>query len=173
MRKHIVSIESGTGITNLANGTYQVEATVLGYDKESILPSSITVEEKTTSLNFTISAKGTLTIHVTDTSSSTGKAIVGARFIRTDSSGTVTIQEIETSSDGNATFENVPFDSTNSKVTIYYKQITSDKEHTFDDTLKSIIMTKESETVEVLNEIAPIRTFTLTDASFPNIVITE
>ena len=56
---------------------------------------------------------------------------------------------------------------------IYYKQISGDGGHTFDDTVKSITMTEESETVEITNPEAPIRNFTLMDASFPNIPIID
>ncbi len=51
--------------------------------------------------------------------------------------------------------------------------ISGDGGHTFDDTVKSITMTEESVTVEITNPEAPIRNFTLMDASFPNIPIID
>ena len=122
---------------------------------------------------FTISAKGTLTLHVTDTGDPvSGVQIIGAKFIRTDSAGTITGVEAITDHDGNAVFNNVPFAPTDS-TEIYYKQITSDGGHTFDDSVKSIIMTTSTQTVEIANPAAPLRNIMLTDASFPNIPIKD
>ena len=56
---------------------------------------------------------------------------------------------------------------------IYYKQIASDGRHTFDDTVKKVVMDNEIKTVEIANPQAPIRNFTLTDASFPSVVIKD
>ena len=80
--------------------------------------------------------------------------------------------EAVTDSDGNAIFRNVPFAPSGS-TEIYYKQITSDGGHTFDDTVKSIIMTTSTETVEIANPAAPVRNIMLTDVSFPNIPIKD
>ena len=97
---------------------------------------------------------------------------IGAKFIRTDSTGTITGVEAITDHDGNAVFNNVPFAPTDS-TEIYYKQITSDGGHTFDDSVKSIIMTTSTQTVEIANPAAPLRNIMLTDASFPNIPIKD
>ena len=77
-----------------------------------------------------------------------------------------------TDTDGNAKFSNIPF-ATSGNITIYYKQITSDGGHTFDDTVKSIVMNEQNKIVEITNPEAPLRNFTLTDASFPNVVISD
>lgn len=122
---------------------------------------------------FTISAKGVLTLHVTDTGDRiTGVQVVGAKFVRTDSTGTIIGVEAITDHDGNAVFNNVPFASSGS-TEIYYKQITSDGGHTFDDTVKSIVMTASTEIIEIANPTAPVRNIMLTDASFPNLPIKD
>ena len=61
-----------------------------GYDSSTLTPNSVNVVDGTNIYAFTISATGTLTLHVTDTGDpGTGVDIVGAKFIRTDSTGTV------------------------------------------------------------------------------------
>lgn len=42
-----------------------------------------------------------------------------------------------------------------------------------DDTVKKVVMDNEIKTVEIANPQAPIRNFTLTDASFPSVVIKD
>ena len=159
MARHTIPITNGKGSIELVTGTYNATAVAGGYDPSTLSPSSITIIDGTDTYAFTISAKGTLTLHVTDTGNP-------------DSTGTITGTEISTNDDGNAVFNNVPFAASGSNK-IYYKQISGDGGHTFDDTVKSITMTEESETVEITNPEAPIRNFTLMDASFPNIPIID
>lgn len=173
MSRHTIPITNGKGSIELVTGTYNAQAVAGGYDASTLDPKSVTIIDGTDTYAFTISAKGTLTLHVTDTGeASTGVQIIGAKFIRTDSTGTIVGKEITTNDDGNAVFENVPYAQTGSNI-IYYKQISGDGGHTFDDTVKSITMTQENETVEIKNPDAPIRNFTLMDASFPNIPVID
>ena len=173
MARHTIPITNGKGSIELVTGTYKATAVVEGYDVSTLNPTSVDIIDSTDTYAFTISAKGTLTLHVTDTGNpDTGVQIVGAKFVRTDNVGNIIGSEIVTNQDGNAVFENVPFAPSGSTA-IYYKQISSDGGHTFDDTVKSITMTEESETVEITNPEAPIRNFTLMDASFPNIPIID
>lgn len=144
MARHTIPITNGKGSIELVNGTYNATALVGGYDASTLDPKNVTIIEGTNDYAFTISAKGTLTLHVTDTGDPvSGVQIIGAKFIRTDSTE------------------------------IYYKQITSDGGHTFDDSVKSIIMTTSTQTVEIANPAAPLRNIMLTDASFPNIPIKD
>ena len=173
MARHTIPITNGKGSIELVTGTYNAQAVAGGYDASTLEPKSVTIADGTTTYAFTISAKGTLTLHVTDTGDpNTGIQIVGAKFIRTDSTGTIVGNEITTNDDGNAVFNSVPFAESGSTA-IYYKQISSDGGHTFEDTVKSIVMTEASETVQIINPTAPVRNFTLMDASFPNIPITD
>lgn len=173
MARHTIPITNGKGSIELVNGTYNATALVGGYDASTLDPKNVTIIEGTNDYAFTISAKGTLTLHVTDTGDPvSGVQIIGAKFIRTDSAGTITGVEAITDYDGNAVFNNVPFAPTDS-IEIYYKQITSDGGHTFDDSVKSIIMTTSTQTVEIANPAAPLRNIMLTDASFPNIPIKD
>ncbi len=173
MARHTIPITNGKGSIELVTGTYNAQAVAGGYDASTLEPKSVTIADGSTTYAFTISAKGILTLHVTDTGDpDTGVQIVGAKFIRTDSTGTISGKEITTNEDGDAVFNNVPYAETGSTA-IYYKQISSDGGHTFDDTVKSIIMTKASETVQITNPTAPVRNFTLMDASFPNIPIID
>lgn len=169
MAKNII-ITNGTGSAELINGSYTVTSSVLGYDNTSINPSSVNIVEGTDSYSFTISATGTLTLHVTDTGTTTGTPIVGATFSRTDSTGVEYGSIITTDSNGDAIFNNVPFDSTNAPL-IYYKQLTSDGDHEFDNTVNNTSLTTSTETVEIQNPVGATRTITLTDENYSNLPI--
>ena len=165
-----INIVNGTGTSELINDTYTVTAQITGYDNTSINPTSLTVEEGTNNYAFTISATGTLTLHVTEDGTTTGTPIVGATFYRTDSTGTEYGTAITTNSNGDAVFNNVPFDAT-SAPTIYYKQTASDGDHEFDSTVKSTTLTADTATIEIQNTPGAIRTITLTDADYTNLPI--
>lgn len=168
----VININNGTGTGELINGTYSVTAEVNGYENTSVDPTSITVTQDTNSYAFTISATGTLTLHVTDDGTSTGNPIVGATFYRTDSLGTEYGSVITTDSNGDAVFDSVPFASTNAPI-IYYKQTASDGDHEFDNTVQNTTLTTSTSTVEIQNAPGATRTITLTDANYTNLPIGE
>ena len=165
-----VNITNGTGTSELINATYTVEANVTGYENSSINPNSVSVVEGTNSYAFTISASGTLTLHVTDDGTVSGNPIVGATFYRTDSTGTEYGSLITTDTNGDAVFNNVPFDATNAPI-IYYKQTSSDGNHEFDNTVKNTTLTTNTATIEIQNTPGATRTITLTDANYNNLPI--
>lgn len=169
MNKNI-TITNGTGTSELINGTYTVTADVTGYDNTTINPDSITVDSSTNNYAFTIAATGTLTLHVTEDGTISGTPIVGATFVRTDSTGTQYGSPIASDSDGNAIFNNVPFASTDAP-NIYYKQTASDGEHEFDDEVQSTTMTTQTQTIQIENERGATRNITLTDANYENLPI--
>ena len=166
----IVTITNGTGTENLINDTYSVTANVIGYDNTTIDPSSLNVVEGTNSYAFTISATGTLTLHVTEDGTSAGTPIVGATFIRTDSSGNEYGTQITTDSNGDAIFNNVPFAATEAP-TIYFKQTASDGEHEFSSTVQNTTMSTSTDTLQIQNTVGALRTITLTDANYSNLPI--
>ena len=166
----IVNITNGTGTTELINDSYTVEASVTGYENTTIDPSTLNVVAGTDTYAFTISATGTLTLHVTEDGTSTGTPIVGATFVRTDSTGTQYGTIITTDTNGDAVFNNVPF-ATNNAPIIYYQQTASDGDHEFDGTLKNIQMTTSTETVEIQNTVGATRTINLTDPNYANLPI--
>ena len=165
-----VTITNGTGTTNLINGAFGVTASVTGYDNTSINPNSVTIEEGTNTYAFTISATGTLTLHVTEDGTASGTPVVGAVFVRTDSSGTEYGTPVTSDAEGNAVFNNVPFDETNAP-TIYFKQTASDGEHEFDSSVQSTTMTTSTSTLEIQNTLGALRTINLTDANYENLPI--
>ena len=167
----IVNIANGTGTTELLNETYTVSANVTGYDNTTINPKSVTVEEGTNKYAFTISATGTLTLHVTEDGTSGGTPVVGATFIRTDASGNEYGSEITTNDQGNAVFNNVPYDATNAPI-VYFKQTASDGDHEFDTEVQSTTLTTQTKTLEIENSPGEERTITLTDANYANLPIT-
>lgn len=166
----IININNGQGSEELINGSYTVEANVTGYENSSINPSSINVVEGTNTYQFTIAATGTLTLHVTEDGTTTGTPIVGATFVRTDSTGTEYGSIITTDSNGDAVFSNVPFSATDAP-TIYYKQTASDGDHEFVNTVQSTTMTTSTSIVEIQNAPGATRTITLTDANYSNLPI--
>lgn len=167
MAKTII-ITNGSGTSNLINDTYSVTSSVTGYDNTSINPSSINVVEGTDTYSFTISATGTLTLHVTEDGTQTGTPIVGATFVRTDSTGNTYGSAITSDTNGDAVFNNVPFDSTNAP-TIYFKQTASDGDHEFSDQVQSTTMTTSTSTLEIQNALGALRTINLTDANYENL----
>lgn len=169
-KPYTVNITNGQGSAEVLNDTYTVTANVTGYDNATIDPSSLQVVAGTNSYAFTISATGTLTLHVTEDGTSTGTPIVGATFIRTDSTGTEYGSLITTDSTGNAVFNNVPFAQTGAP-TIYFKQTASDGEHEFDTSVQSTTMTESTSTLEITNAAPALRTFTLQDANYENLNI--
>ena len=169
MDKQVI-ITNGVGTVDLINGTYTVTSNTNGYDNTSIDPSSLTVLEGTNSYNLTISATGTLTLHVTEDGTSSGTPIVGATFIRTDSSGTEYGLAITTDSNGDATFSNVPFADADAPL-IYYKQTASDGDHEFDNSVQSTSLTTSTSTVEITNAPGANRTINLTDANYSNLPV--
>ena len=169
MAKSVI-ITNGTGSEQLINGTYGVSSSVTGYDNTSITPSSVNIEQGTNTYAFTISATGTLTLHVTDTGLQDGTPIVGATFSRTDSVGTEYGTVITTDSNGDAVFNNVPFDATNAPL-IYYKQLTSDGDHEFDNTVQNTSLIASTQTIQIQNAQGALRTINLTDANYSNLPI--
>ena len=166
----IINITDGQGTESLINGSYTVTANAVGYDNSTINPSSVSIVEGTNTYQFTISATGTLTLHVTEDGTATGTPIVGATFIRTDSTGNTYGSAITTDSNGDAVFNNVPYDSTNAP-TVYYKQTASDGDHEFSNLVQSTTLTTSTETVEIENTPGATRTITLTDANYSNLPI--
>lgn len=166
----VVNITNGTGTSNLINANYTVTSDVTGYDNSSINPSSITVEQGTNTYAFTLSAAGALTLHVTEDGTVSGTPIVGATFVRTDSSGIEYGTTIISDSNGDAVFNNVPYSATNAPL-IYYKQTASDGDHEFDSTVQSISLTTSTQTNQVQNTIGALRTINLTDANYSNLPI--
>ena len=162
-----ITITNGVGTSELINDTYSVSANVVGYDNSSLNPTSLTVEEGTNSYALTISATGTLILHVSEDGTSTGTPIVGAVFVRTDSNGVEYGSSITTDANGDATFPNVPF-AENSPPTIYFKQTASDGDHEFSSAVQNTTMTTQSSTIEIQNTIGATRTIQLTDANYTN-----
>lgn len=167
-----INIVSGSGSSNIINGDYTVSASVNGYDNSSIIPSSVSIVDGTDSYNFTISADGSLTLHVTEDGTSTGTAIVGATFVRTDSSGNEYGTAIVSDSNGDAVFNNVPFSETNAPI-VYFKQTASDGNHNFDNTVQSTTLTTDTQTIQIQNSLGALREIGLTDTNYGNLPIDE
>lgn len=166
----VINITNGTGTGELINDNYSVTATVTGYDNTSVNPATVSVVEGTNEYAFTISANGTLTLHVTEDGTASGTPIVGATFIRTDSTGNEYGNVITTDTNGDAVFANVPFDATNAPI-IYFKQTASDGSHEFISTVQNTTLSTSTETLQIQNTVGATRTITLTDTNYENLPI--
>ena len=169
MAKNII-ITNGVGEEEIINGSFDVAAVVTGYDNSTISPASISVVEGTNTYNFTISATGVLTLHVTEDGTSSGTPIVGATFVRVDSEGNPYSSIITTDSNGDAVFEHVPFAESGAPV-VYFRQTASDGEHEFDNSIQNVTLTTSSEVIQIENAVGALRTITLTDANYNNLPI--
>ena len=169
MAKTII-ITDGSGSSSIINGSYDVSASVNGYDNTSINPNDVTITEGTNTYAFTIAASGTLTLHVTEDGTAGGTPVVGATFVRTDSSGNEYGTAITSDSNGDAVFNNVPYAETDAP-TIYYKQTASDGNHEFDNSLQNTTMTTSTSTIQIQNPLGATRTINLTDANYSNLPI--
>lgn len=169
-KPYTINIVNGQGQESVVNGSYQVEANVVGYDNTTLTPTSVTVDGTATTYNFTIAATGTLTLHVTEDGTTTGTPVVGATFNRTDAQGNIYGDVITTDEHGNAVFNNVPYAETDTPV-IYYKQISSDGNHNFDNTVKNTTLTTSTETIQIENSLPTTQTFNLTDANYEGLTI--
>ena len=166
----VITITNGSGSAELINDTYTVTAEVTGYNNTSITPASLDVQAGTNTYSLTIAATGTLTLHVTEDGTASGTPIVGATFIRTDSTGNEYGTQIVSDSNGDAVFNNVPFAETGAPL-IYYKQLASDGDHEFVNTVQNTTMTTSTSTIEVTNPVGATRTITLTDENYTNLPI--
>lgn len=167
-----IEITNVSGSASIINGSYCVTSSVAGYDNTTINPSSVTIDQQTNTYNFTISATGTLTLHVTEDGTAQGTPIVGATFARTSFNGTEYGATITTDSNGDAVFNNVPYDACNAPI-VYYKQLTSDGDHEFNQAVQSTTLTTSTQIVEIENAPGATRKINLTDANYANLPIED
>ena len=97
---------------------------------------------------------------------------MGAKFVRCDNVGNQYGTEIITDDQGNAVFNNFPYSATNTQV-IYFKQLESDGEHTFDDALQSTELETSTKKVEIENPNTNTRNFNLTDVNYSGLPISD
>lgn len=171
-KEHIIPITNGKGSKELSNGNYNVTADVNGYDNSTILPLEQEITQDVNEYNFTISATGTLTLHVSDDGTDIGVPIEGAVFYRCDASGNTYGDFITSDADGNAIFKFVPYSDTNAPI-IYFKQTQSDGEHDFNAELQNTTLDTESKTLEIMNQAAAERQINLTDANYSGLPVEE
>lgn len=169
-RPYVINITNGTGSGRVLNGEYSVTANVTGYDNASILPATQEITAGTDSYAFTIASTGTLTLHVTEDGTAGGTPVVGATFLRCDSGGATYGAAVTSDASGNAVFNFVPFAAADAPL-IYYKQTASDGDHEFNPALVNTSMTASTQTIEVTNSLAALRTVALTDTNYANLPI--
>lgn len=172
-KQHIVPITNGKGNKELANGNYNVTASIHGYDNSTIDPNTQEITEGVDNYSFTIAATGTLTLHVSDNGTDIGIPIVGATFYRCDSEGTQYGDPVVSDDEGNAIFNYLPFSEEETFPIIYFKQTETDGEHTFDDSLQNVEMDAQTKTIEIQNPDAAAREFTITDQNYSGLPVTD
>lgn len=166
-----IDIVNGTGSKQILNGNYSVTSEITGYDNLTINPQTVDVTADKNNYAFTISADGTLTVHVSEEGTAGGTAVVGATFIRCDNLGTTYGTQITSDTSGNAIFANVPYDATNAPI-IYFKQTASDGSHEFSGEIKQATLNQQTGVVEVQNAQPVSRTVSLTDANYEGLPLT-
>lgn len=169
-KPYSITITNGVGQANVLEDSYSVTSNTPGYLDSSIDPKTLDITGSASEYSLKISGEASLTLHVTDTGTSTGVPIVGAKFIRCDRLGNTYGSEVTTDSTGNAVFQNLPYAQENAP-DVFYKQTTGDGTHTFDSTLKSIILDSVTNTKEVENPLPPLKTFKLEDANYTGLMI--
>ena len=172
-RQHIVPITNGKGSKELANLAYTITSSTLGYDDTTITPAEQEVSEGVDNYDFTIAATGTLTIHVSDDGTDIGIPIVGATFSRCDAEGTTYGDPITSTEEGNVIFTAVPFSADEKAPVIYFKQTSSDGEHTYNAELQNTTLAEETKIIELANEAAVTRNFNFTDATYSGLPIAD
>lgn len=169
--QHNIQITNGKGSLALANGNYTITAEAFGYNPPSLDPSTIEIIEGKNEYSFTISATGTLTLHITDDGTAGGVPIEGATFYRCDAEGNTYGDIITSNADGDAIFNNVPYSADVTPLSVYFKQVSSDGEHTFNAELQNTTLQNQEVTLQISNPDATERTFTFTDKNYANLPI--
>lgn len=167
---YVINITNGEGSSRILNGAYAVTADISGYNNSSIDPASQVISAGTDSYSFAVAATGTLTLHVTEEGESGGTIVNGATFVRCDSAGTAYGNPVVSDSNGDAIFQYVPFAESGAP-NIYFRQTASVGDHEFDGTLQTTTMASSTETIQVANPLASVRTIRLTDANYVGLPI--
>lgn len=168
-----IPITNGKGSVHVVPGTYGVAGAADGYDTNSLEPTSVTITDETADYAFTIAATGTLTLHVTDDGTELGVQVVGATFQRCDAEGKTYGTVVTTNEDGDAIFEHVPFLASGDAPKVYFKQLTSDEGHTFNQDLQNTTLTEATMAVQIANPEANTKNFTLTDKNYEGLPVAD
>ncbi len=172
MAQYLVNITDGVGSTRLPIGDYRVSASVTGYTGV-LTPTRFTATDSPGSQSFSVAAEGTLNLVINETAAAGGTPITGGSFIRCNANGLVTYGTIKTvSSTGECVFDHVPFGDTATPYTFYVRQVTSDDYHNFSTAPIAIQMEGATQTNYVLNTLAALQEFTVTDAHYAGLNIT-
>lgn len=169
-KPYTITITNGEGSENITTCNYTFEASVIGYNNDSIEPATQLITSDTSEYNFTISATGTLILHVTEEGIEDGTPIEGASFVRCDAEGNTYGEPVTSDGEGNATFNNVPY-ADNDGSTVYFKQTESDENHDFELEMYNEVLVAESTTVQIFNPPVSSKTIKLTDANYAGLPI--
>lgn len=172
-KSYIMSVTDGSCTEAIATGSYNVAANISGYDNTTINPANLNITEDVTTYDLTIAATGTLTLHVTEEGIEDGTPVVGATFLRCDSSGNTYGDPIVSDDSGNAVFNYVPFSDAGDAPVVYYKQTESDGDHDFDLELANTTLTADATTLEIFNPPASAKTLNITDANYIGLPIEQ
>ncbi len=170
MPNYNVTITDGSGQQAIQNGTYDVTATVTGYDASTLEPKTFSADGTASTNAFTISASGTLTFIVNDTGAAGGTPITEGQIVMTDQAGTTQYgSPVTIGTDGNAVFQNVPYDTAG--YTLYFRQLSTSPDYNFSQDVITVTMTSATQTEYIQNTAAAVETFSLTDANYPGLPI--
>ena len=173
MSNYNVTITNGHGSANMKAGTYTVSATEAnGYDVTTLSPTTYTATTAHGTGTFTLSATGTLTFVVNETGAQGGTPVTSGTIVMTDETGSVEYgTAVSISATGEAVFNNVPHGTTGTPYTLYFKQLTTDKNHNIHEGVITVSMTSENQTEYIENTPTAEQTITLTDANYEGLPI--
>ena len=174
MANYSVNITNGSGTQNMKAGTYSVTVVADGFDATSLTPASYVVSDATGTGTFTVSATGTLTFNVNETGAQGGTPITAGTIVMTDSTGNTEYgSAVSIDATGNAVFNNVPFGDATTPYVLYFKQLTSDDAHNVYSGVITVNMSSNTQTEYVLNNPIAQQTFTLTDATYTGLPVSN
>ena len=174
MADYNVTIINGNGSQSMNIGEYDVSAVYApGYDMDSLSPTTFSATSTGETGEFTIGATGTLTITFNETGAEGGTPITSGTVVMTDPTGEKQYGAVvEIDSNGTAVFNNVPFGSEQAGYSLYFKQLSSDKNHNAYENVFVVGMGAQTQQEYVLNTLkAVLQNFTLTDANYAGLPV--
>ena len=157
----------------MKKGTYSVSVSANGYEATTLSPTNYTATESAGSGSFTVSADGTLTLVFNDTGASGGTPVTSGSVVMTDGTGATEYgSPVTIGATGEAVFNNVPY-SAGTPYVLYFVQKATDADHNLYEGVITVNMANATQTEYVLNSPIALQSFTLTDANYQGLPVSD